>query len=166
MEHIKEFLISEDAIKKLKNPKLVHKELAQGKTFQEIIGYSAETMEKFYLTAYSLYQEQRYVDCAEAFTFLTTLNPYIHNYWLGLAMSEHMKEDYERALIAYGMAIFIEIENPFPHYHSAFCYIKLQDHDNALASLELAIQYASDVAEHQHLKQKAIAARKRLSAEG
>ena len=159
MEHMEEFTIPKEAKERLSNPKILHDLLSKGKTFQEIIGYSFATMEKFYSRAHHLYQDQRYEDAADAFMFLTTLNPNVHNYWLGLGMSEHMNEEYDAALIAYGMAIMTDVENPLPHYHSASCYNALQDKENALAAVELAIAYAGDKPEHAPIKQRALAAK-------
>lgn len=147
MEPLPEFQISKEALEKMKDPLHVKKQVEEGKTFQEILGYSIETMERFYEAAHSLFQKQQYEEAADAFVFLTTLNPKVHNYWLGLGMSEHMIEEYDSALMAYGMAIITNVENPLPHYHSASCYRALQDKNSALIALELAIRQAGD---HRH----------------
>ncbi|MFQ5730114.1 MAG: CesD/SycD/LcrH family type III secretion system chaperone, partial [Waddliaceae bacterium] len=82
MENMEEYKIPEEAIEKLKDPEVIRRQIEEGKTFQEIIGYSVDTMEKFYQGAYNLFQQQEYRKAADAFVFLTTLNPYVHNYWL------------------------------------------------------------------------------------
>lgn len=141
---MEEFIIPEDAKKILNDPEMIKKQIKEGLTFQEIIGYSEETMEKFYGAAYNLFQRKNYRDSANAFVFLTTLNPYVHNYWLGLGMSEQLNEEFEAALLAYAMAILTKIDNPIPHYHSARCYKAMNDYKNARASVDLAIQYSLD----------------------
>lgn len=159
MENMDEFKISDEARARMTDPEIINEALSKGKTFQEILGYTAETMEKFYSAAYKLYQEQRYEDASDAFVFLTSLNPHVHNYWLGLGMCEHMTEEYHGALMAYGMAVMTDIRNPIPHYHSASCYKALEDIDSALASIDLALVYAGEKEEHSRLKQRALAAK-------
>lgn len=162
LEEMEEFRIPADALEKLRDPDLLRKKISEGKVLQEIIGYSAATMEKFYFVAYKLFQHQQYQEAADAFIFLTTLNPYIYNYWLGLGMCEQLLKREEAALIAYATAILINVENPVPHYHSASCYNELKDQGNALASLELAIMYCEDKVEFTSLKKHAEEAKRVL----
>jgi len=154
MDKMEEFHIPEDALKKLKNTEYLRKALNEGKSLKEIIGYSEEVMEKFYAAAYHLFQMKEYVKSADAFLFLTTLDPYVYNFWLGLGMSEQLKEEYESALIAYSMAILIDPHNPLPHFHSATCYQKTDNLQDMRASLELAIEYAGDLSEFIEIKKK------------
>src|ERR1700724_2634800 len=103
-DDLSEFKLSEKAKAKLKNEKLLKKELAEGKSAQEIMGFSEETMAKFYKAAYLLFEHERYQDAANAFLFLATLNPHQHDYWLGLGMSTQMSHNYEAAIDAYELA--------------------------------------------------------------
>lgn len=163
MDSLDEFNIPEEVAKKLQDPMLLRQHIQEGKSFQELLGYSDETMEKFYQAAYNLFQKQKYKEAAEAFTFLTTLNPERHNYWLGLGMSEQILEEFHGALLAYAMAMMSDVTNPVPHYHSANCYRALLDDSNALISLEQAIQQAGDKDEHKQLLTAAISLKERLS---
>ncbi len=164
LEEMEEFRIPKDALDKLKDPELLRRKINEGKVLQEIIGYTPETMEKFYQVAYKLFQHQQYQEAGDAFIFLTTLNPYVYNYWLGLGMCEQLSHKYDGALIAYATAILINVENPVPHFHSAACYKELGDLGNALASLELAIMYAGKRPEHESIKQHALDAKKNLNS--
>ena len=155
MEHLSEFSIPREALEKLKDPLFVKNQVAEGKTFQEILGFSLATMDKFYGAAHNLYTRQQYEEAADAFVFLTTLNPRVHTYWVGLGMSEQLNEEYDAALMAYSMAILINVENPLPHYHSAACYFALQEKDNAILSLEMALQHAETKEEYAHIKKHA-----------
>lgn len=161
-EEMDEYKIPEDALEKLRDPDILRRQMDEGKTFQEIIGYSTDTMDKFYSAAYNLFQQQEYQKAADAFVFLTTLNPNIHAYWLGLGMSEQLCGGYHGALLAYAMAILTDVENPAPHYHSASCYRILQDSVSALQSLEMALQCSNDKPEFSYLKEQAQAAKQTL----
>ncbi len=158
MENIEEYRIPKEAIERLKDPEVIQKQIKEGKTFQEIIGYSAEVMEKFYSIARALFERQEYDKAADAFVFLTTLNPYVHNYWLGLGMSEQLNGGYEGALLAYAMAILTNPENPAAHYQSASCYRSMSDTKNAILSFELAARCCGDREEYALLKDQAVAA--------
>lgn len=160
------FKIPEEALEKLHDPEYLHKQIEQGMTFQEILGYDEAQMEKFYGAAYDLFQEGRYQDAADGFVFLTTLNPYVHNFWLGLGMSEQLNEEYESAIVAYGMATMTDMESPVPHYHTAKCHYLMGDTDTALSFLNLAIELAADREPYTALKADAIATKARLEKRG
>jgi type III secretion system low calcium response chaperone LcrH/SycD len=161
-DNLEEFKLSDEIIKRLKDPDFLRRELAEGKSLQEIFNYTDDAMAIFYKAAYNLFQAQSYKESSDAFFFLTNLNPYVSTYWLGLGMSEHLNSDYHAALIAYGMVSMIDAMDPLPHYHAASCYRALQDVENALASYELAIAVAGDVDTHASLKKQALSAKEAL----
>lgn len=163
MDRMEEFRIPKEAQKKLKDVDFVRKEMAEGKTLKEIIGYPEEVMEKFYGAAYNLFQVRDYERAADAFLFLTTLDPYVYNYWLGLGMSEQLKEEFQNALVAYGMAAMIDSQNPVSHFHSATCYQALDNLEDAKASLELAITFADEKEEYAKVKRESQEALQRLN---
>jgi type III secretion system low calcium response chaperone LcrH/SycD len=161
-DDIGEFKISKKVKEKLKNKKLLKKQLAQGKTAQEILGFSNETMAKFYGAAYRLFEHQRYVDAANAFLFLVTLNPYNHDYWVGMGMCSQLSHDYETAIDAYEMAAICRIDSPVPYFYLAKCLFALHDRESALQALDLAIEYAESHDEYSELKHQAEAAKQLL----
>ena len=154
-----EFKISKRVREKLKNRKQLKKELAKGKSAQEILGFTPETMHKFYQAAYRLFEGRHYVDAANAFLFLVTLNPYNPQYWLGLGMSTQLSGNYEDAIDAYELAAICELENPVPYFYLAKCLFAMHDRESALQALDLSIEYAEDKVEYKDLLQQAEAAR-------
>jgi len=161
-DDLSEFRLSPEAKKKLKNRELLKKEIAEGKTAQEIIGFTDATMAKFYGSAYRLFEYKRYKDAANAFLFLATLNPFNHDYWLGLGMATQMIQDYEAAIDAYELAAIADIENPIPYFYLAKCLFAIHDRESALQALDLAIETAGEMNEYAELKQQAITARQIL----
>lgn len=157
-----EFKLSKKAKAKLKNKKLLKKQLAEGRSAQEIMGFSDETMAKFSGAAYRLFECKRYSDAANAFVFLVTLNPYNHDYWLGLGMSTQLYGDFEAAIDAYEMAAICDIKNPVPYFYLAKCLFSMHDRDSALQALDLAVDCAGDQLEYQQLKRQAIQAKSLL----
>ncbi len=156
MEDIEQYKIPQEALEKLRDPGVLNRQLKEGKTFQEIIGYAEDVMEDFYQGALALFHKQEYKKSSDAFVFLSTLNPYVHNYWLGLGMSEQLDGKHQSALMAYAMAMLTNVDNPTAHYQSANCYDHLGDRESALQSLEMAIRCAGDHAEYKIYKERAL----------
>lgn len=162
---IGEFIVSDQVKKKLKDKAWLKKQLAAGKNAQEILGFSEETMNKFYTAACTLYEYKRYVDAANAFLFLVTLNPYHYDYWLGLGAATQRCEDYEAAIDAYEMAAICQLESPIPYFHLAKCLFAMHDRESALLAIDLAIEYSDGRSDFDDIYHQAIAARELLMKE-
>ena len=161
-DDLSEFRLTEKTKEKLKNKKLLRKELAEGKTAQEIMGFSAETMAKFYQAAYQLFEHKRYTDAANAFLFLATLNPHNHDYWVGLGMATQMCHEYEAAIDAYELAALADFSSPVPYFYLAKCLFAIHDRESALQALDLAIETADELPEYADLKKQALLAKEKL----
>jgi type III secretion system low calcium response chaperone LcrH/SycD len=155
IEDLDEFQIPQEALERMNDPVVIKKYLDEKTPFQEILGFSDETMEKFYTVARRLFEKQEYEKAAEAFMFLTTLNPFAHHYWLGLGMAEQLCGEHHGALMAYGMAMMTDKNDPLPHYHSAACYKLIHDPNNAAISLELALKHSEGRKEFKTLREQA-----------
>lgn len=163
IDDLGEFKVSKKVREKLKDKEFLKRELAAGKTAQEIMGFSNETMAKFYKAAYHLFENRHHSDAANAFLFLVTLNPYNHDYWLGLGMSTQMCGDYEAAIDAYEMAAINDINSPVPYFYLAKCLFAIHDRESALQALDLALENAGDNPEYVTLKEQAKKARSLLA---
>jgi type III secretion system low calcium response chaperone LcrH/SycD len=161
-DDLNEFRLSAKAKAKLKNKKLLKEEFAAGKTAQEIMEFSNETMSKFYQAAYLLFEHKRYTDAANAFLFLATLNPHNHDYWLGLGMATQMSQEYEAAIDAYELAAICDISSPVPYFYLAKCLFAIHDRESALQALDLAIETANELEEYTELKRQAEVAKDML----
>jgi type III secretion system low calcium response chaperone LcrH/SycD len=161
-DDLEEFKLSKKIKEKLKNKKLLQKELAEGKTAQEIMEFKDSTMAKFYKAAYQLFEYKRYEEAGNAFLFLATLNPHIHDYWLGLGMATQMCQDYEAAIDAYELAALCNISNPVPYFYLAKCLFAIHDRESALQALDLAIETAGEADEYMELKKQAQEAKRIL----
>jgi type III secretion system low calcium response chaperone LcrH/SycD len=162
MEGMEEYKIPPEVMEMVKDPDILRKQVEEGKTLQEIFSFDDKTMLKFYLAAKSLFDRQEWKKAADAFMFLTSLNPYVSTYWLGLGMSEQLREEFHASLLAYAMAILTDIENPLPHYHSAKCYLALGEKHNAIQSFEMAIQCSKSKPEYAFLLNLSVDAVKKI----
>jgi len=154
----KEFRISKKTKEKLKDKKKLHEELASGKSAQEVMGFTDEAMAEFYQGACQLMEHRRYVDAANAFLFLATLNAYQHDYWLGLGMSTQLYGDFDGAIDAYEMAAICDVNNPVPYFYLAKCLFATHDRKNAREALNITIEYCSTHPHYQEIKHQAEAA--------
>lgn len=161
-DKLSKFKLSKQAKKKLGDKEALREELAAGKSPQEILGFDDETMASFYGSAYQLFQKQKYVDAANAFLFLVTLNAYNYEYWLGLGMSLQMCRDYESAIDAYEMAATCNIDSPISYFYLAKCLFAVHDRESALSALDLALEYSKEKEEFTDLRNQALAAKKLL----
>ncbi len=161
-DDLNDFHLSKEVKDKLKNKKTLKKELSEGKTAQEVLEISNDTMMKFYSAAYYLFENRHYDDAANAFFFLVTLNPHGYDYWVGLGMAEQLKGDFEAAIDAYEMAAMLETENPSAYLYLAKCLFAMHDRESALDALNLGISIADDRPEYYDLKLQMEAAKKLL----
>ena len=115
--------IPEDIVERLQKPTGFRDAIEHGKSLQEIIGYSDEVMQKLYELALEVFHKGRFREAADGFLFLTTLNPYVYAYWMGLGMSQQSLEEYEQAMLAYECATSADSTAPQPHYYLAACHL-------------------------------------------
>jgi len=156
------FHLSEKAKNRLKDKEALKKELAKGKSPQEILEFSDEKMAKFYGAAYRLFEHRRYPEAANAFLFLVTLNSYNFDYWLGLGMATQMCNEFESAIDAYEMAAMLDVESPVPYFYLSKCFFAVHDRENAVTALDMALDYSKESDEFVDLRNQALAAKKLL----
>jgi type III secretion system low calcium response chaperone LcrH/SycD len=136
MDLPEEMRIPDEGIENLKTPEVIRKYIDQGKSLQEIIGYSDAVMDELYQSACTVFRTGHFQEAQDGFLFLTTLNPYVYAYWLGLAMSYQHLEEYEQAILAYECAIAIDQEQPVPYFFCGVCHQLLGEKSKALIHLE------------------------------
>lgn len=150
-----ELKIPDEVLKELKVPELFCKHIEEGSCLQEILGYSDTMMEQLYSAAYKVFQEGRYEDAQDNFILLTTLNPYVYAYWLGLGMSYQLVEEYEQAILAYEGALATKNDAAFAYYYLAACHLYLNNYDESLQALKMMREKCKNIAENQELMNKA-----------
>lgn len=152
--------------RKLQNKEWLKKQFSKGKSAQEILEFSNESMDYFYVNACQLFECKRYEDAAHAFLFLVTLNAYHYDYWLGLGAATQGCGDYEAAIDAYEMAAIFQIESPIPYFHLAKCLFAMHDRENSMQAIDLALEYSEGRAEFEEIHLQAKAAKALLLKEG
>ncbi len=97
------------------------------KSIAEALQMTTEQFEALYAVAYNTYAAGKYDDSASFFGILMTINPADVRVYIGFAASLQMKKDYENAALFYQWACGIDQADPTPMYHSAECYMAMQD---------------------------------------
>lgn len=163
-EQPNDFLVPREAIEKLKDNELLRQYIEEGRSFQEILGYSDEVMQKYYEVASSLMHQHRYKEATDAFVFLTTLNPYCPEYWLGMGMCEQINQEYQQAIVAYSMVILSEHYQPLAYYHTAACHHALGDDAAAIKVLNKSISFSEGEPHYLEIYQQACRSKDILEA--
>jgi tetratricopeptide (TPR) repeat protein len=142
--NLEQFIISEEVLGRLGENNVLASEFSEGKILQKIFGFSNETALLFYETAKNILEQKRAKDAINAFVFLTTLNPYVPSFWMGLGMAQQLNQEHNVALDSYNMALTLEGKQIFPYIVAAQCCIEIKDFDQATNLMELAEQYAAE----------------------
>lgn len=108
-------------------------------TFRQVLEITQEQMQQLGGAANALLQKKEYQKAADAFLFLTVLDPTQHSYWLNLGLAEELSGNYDNALHAFGMATLTDLSDPAGHIYAAECYTALDKFRSALDALQLAV---------------------------
>ena len=153
----------DDILREIRNPELVRQHIREGKSLKDIVGYSDEIMEHFYQTACTLVKNKKYVEAQDAFLFLTTLDPYVYAYWLGLAMAYQVLEEYEQAILSYECAAVLAPEIPVPHFYISGCHLRLRNKFDAQVSIGKAREKAEKSNEYADFMKEVVFAEERIN---
>lgn len=104
--------------------------LSDGVPLSAVSGYSQEEMDATHNIAYNLYQQGKYQEAKNLFAFLALYDHFEKHYWIGLGGCYQMLNDYDRALVAYTAATYMDPSDPTPAFHAGECYLAQEDWDN------------------------------------
>ncbi len=120
----------------------------------DAMGMDHKIVEATYMQAVHLYNTAQYIESAKAFHALVLLHPAEVKFYIGLAASYHMVEEYDGALTIYGYIGVLDPESPVPHYHASDCYLKMDMTSPAIAELQIAMQLCGDQAQYAMIKDR------------
>lgn len=152
-------MLPEQTRELLQNKLQLKKNLRSGKILQDLMGFSQEVMDLYYVKASKLCESANYTQAVSAFLFLTVMNPEHYDYWLGLGVAKQHCHDYEGAIDAFELAAVSALENPEPYFHLAHCFFAIHDREASMQAINLALEYSEDISAYDDLHRKAMAAR-------
>ena len=135
--------------------------MARGKTLQEILEVSDETLRSLYTLSRYLYEHQFYEEACGAFYLLSLLNPSYSTFWMGLGNCEYILQRYQEALSAY---VFASQVDPADSLSRTFlrrrCHLSLGNLAAATASISIAEMSCTNPASLEQVKKQAEEVRK------
>jgi type III secretion system low calcium response chaperone LcrH/SycD len=115
--------------------------LKKGGTLQKMYQMTDSDIEMMFVAASRYMGRQEYEDAADAYLFLTFLNPYRTDFWIGLGEASRLSEQLDRAIDAYQMASHYDAEDPRPYFHAGSCMIRKESYGEALHQMMLAVEH-------------------------
>ena len=142
--NLEEFILDEEAMERISDEEVLSKHLEEGRPLQELFGFSDEVTAEFYETAKNILEQKRFQEAINAFVFLTTINPYMSDFWVGLGMAHQQNNQHDDAMFAYSVAFNLDGREIFPYILAAQCCMEIKDFEQALQVVEAAEQYADE----------------------
>lgn len=122
----------------------LEKAMEEGKTFQHILGYSRNTLEKFYAVGVECLEQTEYEKARDIFSLLVLINPGYHNFWVSLILCQQALGNWNAALQACSLAEATDEKDPLPYLYASECYVELNNRLQAIEEVEKAIRYAGE----------------------
>jgi type III secretion system low calcium response chaperone LcrH/SycD len=129
--------------------------LCEGGTFQDVFGFSDDTMKAKYEIAYDHYRRKEYEQAIEGFSYLANLNPYTNKYWQALAAAQIKLKRYSDAINSYLASALIEPNDPNPPLYTAHCYLELNQLNETAEALKQTIRVAARSHVYREIEEKA-----------
>jgi tetratricopeptide (TPR) repeat protein len=101
----------------------------------QMLGLSTETLRHCYELGQWCYAEKDFDDGRCLFGFLTSVAPYMPEFWVSLGMSYNQMGQYQEAIDTYKTAQELFVGDPSMHIHCANNYIAIGD--NTCANIQL-----------------------------
>lgn len=117
--------------------------MQEGTPLSDILGYSQETLTKFYGAATSLLEKNQLQEAKDAFYFLATIAPHYPLFWLGLGYSLALVNEHETAVKACDFALQLDPNNADCYLIYARIYLQFNEHDNAIRVIQRGIEHAN-----------------------
>ena len=139
---------SADGLKMLDNPEKFKKFLAEGKPISDVLGFSPESIDKFYEAAHHLMEQKRFKDAKDAFFFLVTIAPHVSECWLGLGLACGQCKEAEGAMKSFLRAIALSPHKADGYVAFARLFTAMNDIPRANKVCEIGMSF---VKEHEKL---------------
>lgn len=147
------YLMSPEGLKIMSDPDKLNAELENGREVYEILGYSTETLNKFYETACRLSEEKRHEEAYSAFVFLTRIAPNSADFWVSRALVAEERQDWDEALDAYMAAIYADYTTIEYYFRAARFCLEQKNLDQAKQVFLVAKEIASELEDEEAAKE-------------
>lgn len=115
--------------------------LQKTKLMQDVFGLTTEDISKMFDVAISFMQQHRFDEAIHAFTFLTKVNPYISDFWMGLGAAYQSQGSFKEALSAFIAAETMDPIRIEPYGFAVEVCLEMGDVAQALTILKQGYMY-------------------------
>lgn len=116
--------------------------LGRTKIYQDVLGISSEELSTLYEQASGFLQTNRLDEAKSAFAFLTKINPFASDFWIGLGVCHLQNEEFTDAFNDFIMALTMDPGRYECFAYAIECCMQMKNYVQAEALLKQAIQYA------------------------
>ena len=116
--------------------------LGRTKIYQDVLGITREELSSLYEEAHGYLEANRIEEAQKAFGFLTKINPFACDFWLGLGACYLLQEEYPQAFDAFIMALTMEPGRYDCYAYAIECCMQMKNYVQAEALLKQAVVYA------------------------
>ncbi len=116
--------------------------LGRTKIFQDVLGITSEELTSLYEAAQAFLQANRFEEAKASFLFLTKINPFASDFWVGLGISHLTLDELPQAFDAFIMALTMEPSRYESYALAIETCIQMKNFQQAEALLKQAITYA------------------------
>lgn len=116
--------------------------LSKTKIYQDVLGISREELSGLYEHALEYLQTSRLEEAQASFAFLTKINPFASDFWIGLGTCHLFHEEYTQAFDAFIMAVTMEPSRYECYAYAIECCVAMKNYSQAEALLKQAVTYA------------------------
>ncbi|MEJ2044097.1 MAG: SycD/LcrH family type III secretion system chaperone [Reinekea sp.] len=134
---------------------LLESVISGSSTLGQIKGMSKEEMEAVYTIAYNLYSQNHLEESEKMFRFLCLYGHLDKRNWMGLGACLQQQKKYEGAVQAYSYLAVLDVENPEPPLHAAYCYLAMNELDRAESGIEAALHWAGTAEKYAPIRTRA-----------
>ena len=146
-------LLAGDLFAKIDNSGDIDTFLANKKVFQDLLGFSSDELTKLFEQAIGLLHQHRFDEAVTAFRFLTQLNPYVCDFWIGLGAALQSQGAYAEALSQYLVAEAMDPIRLDAYGCAVDVCLEMHDITQAKAVLKLGYTYAKNHAKDASIRQ-------------
>lgn len=139
----------------INNPEKAEKFIQEETLLQDAFGFSEDQMQQFYQFARGLCEQERFEDASDVFLVLSSLNPFVSHFWLGLGLCDKVAGRFKEALFDYSMALAVDKENPYTYYNIADCYSRLDECRTADDFIDICLEICKGVNDYTSLEMEA-----------
>lgn len=123
--------------------------LRRTKIFQDVLGISREGLSNLYEEALGFLDSGRLEEAQASFLFLTKINPFASDFWIGLGICHLHQEEFTPAFNAFIMALTMEPDRYECYAYAIDCCVQMKNYLQAEALLKQAVTYAKRHPSHE-----------------